>query len=178
MQLVSHELNIEKAGRDGFVRRRLPLWEDQQDRHADLMLIYRHWEQLRPTGLLPKRNEFDLNKLKPVMAATSLIDVAGDEPADYTIRLLGREIHPAMSLPRQRLGDLPSPGFRDMLMRDYYACKSSGVPMYHDIVARIDYLTWSYARLILPFARDGRNVDELMVCSVALEFPELSQRLQ
>lgn len=178
MQLALNEIDIGRVDQDRLARRRLSLWDERASLHPALMTIYRHWEQLRPDGLIPTRSEFDISQLRPIMAAASLIDTAADDPADYTVRLLGREVHPVMSLPRQRLGELASAAFRDMLMQDYYACVSSGVPLYHEIVARIDYLTWSYARLILPFARDRRRVDELMVCPVALELPDLVQRLQ
>jgi hypothetical protein len=162
---------------DQMVRRRVSLWEDTQLKDRRLMTAYRHWESLRSNGEIPPRNAFDLNSLRPIMATTSLIDVTADDPADYIIRFVGSQLPRTMNLPKHRLGDVKPEPFRDMLMRDYYACRSSGVPMYHEIAAQIDFLMTCYARLVLPFARDGRVVDQLMVCSVYTDLPHLVERL-
>ena len=178
MQPASNQINVDRAGYDRLVRRRLSLWDRDATHHPALLNAYQQWEKLRPDGLIPSRSEFDLTHIRSIMATVSLVDTTAEDPADYTFRLLGREVHPVMMLPKRRIRDIPSSVLREAVMQDYYACVSSGVPIYHEIVARIDYLTWPYARLILPFARDRRRIDELMVCSVAIELPELTQRLQ
>ncbi len=104
-----------RAATDIVLRRRVTLWEPFPPKSKILMDLYRYWETLRPTGLLPNRTDFEMDRLRPVMG--------------------------------------------------------------NEIAARLDFLTHSYARLILPFAKDGRRVDQLYVCSTLTKFPDLLEAL-
>jgi hypothetical protein len=48
------------------------------------------------------------------------------------------------------------------------------VPCYQHIVALIDFIQYSYSRLILPMATDGRAVDGLIICINARKFPDFT----
>lgn len=173
---VSDRGDLIRAGSDSILRRRVSLWDAEPPKNETLMALYRYWESLRPEGLLPARAEFDLAKLKPVMGMASVVDVDVEDPLDYCIRLQGASI-PHTDLSKQRIRDIPSAAYRDMLSKDYRAAKEIGTPAYYEVVARLDYLPHSYARLILPFAKDGRRVNQLLVCSVHVKFPDLLQAL-
>jgi hypothetical protein len=164
--------------RDRVIRRRLSLWETDPPKNEILMSLYRYWESLRPTGLIPARKEFDIVRLKPVMGLASVVEVNDKAPMDFRFRLHGTDVHLPKDLSNRTLAEMSySQVYREMLAQDYEAAREIGVPLYHEVAALIDYVTHSYARLILPFATDHRNVDQLIVCSVLQEFPDLIQRL-
>ncbi|MGH6988594.1 MAG: PAS domain-containing protein [Stellaceae bacterium] len=164
--------------RDRVIRRRLPLWEPEPPKSKILMDLYRYWESLRPTGLIPSRKEFDILRLRSVMGTASVIDVDHDDPCDFHLRIHGTSLRLPRDLSNQRLADLDySERYRETLMQDYVAARDTGVPLYHEVAAMIDYITHCYARLILPFAADGRSVNQLIVCSISQDFPDLAQLL-
>jgi hypothetical protein len=178
---MSIDLQSERSAlgrRDRVIRRRLPLWEPEPPKLPVLMDLYRYWESLRPTGMIPSRKDFDILRLKAVMGTTTLVDVAPDNPDEFRYRLYGTQIPLPMSLTHQSVQALrESEPYFEMVKQDYMAARDIGVPLYHDIVALIDYVTHSYSRLILPFAADGRTVDQLMVSSIRQNFPDLIQLL-
>jgi len=142
------------------------------------MGLYRYWEALRPTGLLPVRAEFDPQKLPAVRRTTWLINVVPDDPLEFLIRSQGHTL-PLDGAPlKLRLRDIRSKPYREMLATDYRAVKEIGAPAYHDIATRIDGVMLSYARLILPFANDGCRVTELYSCAVDARFPDLLKTLR
>ena len=174
-------IDLDRSGslqRDRVLRRRLPLWEPEPPKLPVLMELYRYWESLRPNDMIPSRKDFDVLKLKPVMGTTTVVDVGGVSPEEFHYRLYGTQIPLPMSLSHRSVEALrESEPYFEMVKQDYLAARDIGVPLYHEIVAMIDYVTHSYARLILPFAADHRNVDQLMVCSIRQNFPELVQLL-
>ncbi|HEY7991062.1 MAG TPA: hypothetical protein VID77_06705 [Stellaceae bacterium] len=178
MTIDVNDFSRTKQG-DRVIRRRVSLWEAEAVKSKPLMEVYRYWESLRPTGLIPSRNQFDVLKLKPVMGTTTLVDVGDNRnPDEFHYRLYGTQIPLPMQLSHRNINALrESEPYFEMVKQDYLAAREIGVPLYHEIVALIDYVTHSYARLILPFASDNRNVDQLMVCSVHQNFPDLIQLL-
>jgi len=164
--------------RDRVIRRRLPLWEPEPPKHDVLMNLYRYWESLRPTGMIPARKDFDILRLRAVMGTTCVIEVGGREPTDFFVKLYGTKLTLPNNMSNRTLAQMQcSDHYREMLVQDYSAAQDIGVPLYHEITAMIDYITHSYARLILPFATDGRNVDQLIVSSVSQGFPDLIKLL-
>ena len=160
--------------RDRVIRRRLPLWEPEPPKLPVLMDLYRYWESLRPTGMIPSRQKFDVLKLKPVMGTTAIVEVDESNPDNFRFRLFGTQIPLPMTLSNRTLGAVrESEPYFKMVAQDYIAARDIGTPLYHEVVALLRYVTHSYARLILPFAADGRNVNQLVVSSVRQDFPEL-----
>jgi hypothetical protein len=162
---------------DIVVRRRVTLWEPLPAKDSILMGLYRYWEALRPTGLIPCRADFEMEKLRPVMGMASIVDVAEDDPLEFRIRLQGSRLPLKFDHSKHSIREIRSLPYRRMLAADYRAAKEIGAPAYHEVAARLDYLTYSYARLILPFAKDGRRVNQLYVCSIDINFPDLIEAL-
>ncbi|HEX4112668.1 MAG TPA: hypothetical protein VH020_09055 [Stellaceae bacterium] len=140
---------------DRVIRRRLSLWQPAVPKHPALMALYRYWMSLCDTGLIPSRQDFDRSQVTAVMAAVTLVElgIADDD-----------EFHPAE--PQDEL-----------VKQDCLAVRDIAMPLYHDIAALIDDVAHSYARLILPFAADGRHVDRLMIGSAPQEFADLLKLL-
>jgi hypothetical protein len=136
--------------RDRVIRRRLSLWEPAAPTHPTLMALYHYWMSLCDTGLLPSPRNFRVVASAYATARLTGIDAADD-------------------------GEFAADD--EMAAQDYRAVRDIGIPLYHDIVAVIDGVVHSYARLILPFAADHRNVDRLIVCSVDREFTDLAKLL-
>ncbi len=164
--------------RDRVIRRRLALWESDPPKNKILMELYRYWESLRPEGLIPSRKDFDVLRLRRVMGTTSIVEVDTKDPMDFRLRLYGTELTLPGNLSNRKLAELQfSDLYRDMLAQDYTAARDIGVPLYHEVAALIDFITHSYSRLILPFAGDGRNVNQLIVCSIHQDLPDLVKLL-
>jgi hypothetical protein len=174
-EISQHELFRDAA--DIVLRRRVTLWEPTPVKDKTLMTLYRYWEALRPDGFLPSRTDFDMDKLRPVMGMASVVDVEYDDPLEFRIRLQGSRLPLKSDHTKHSISDIRSLPYQEMLAIDYRAAKEIGCPAYHEIAARLDYSTHSYARLILPFAKDGRRVDQLYVCSTLVKFPDLLQAL-
>ena len=160
--------------RDVVKRRRMSV-EDipQTDRVLSEALVY--WQSLRSEGLLPARRDVDVLELRPLVGNLHLVDV-GNGPSDIRFGLYGTRV------PLQNFQDFTGKGpgmvgsavYSQSVMEDYQAVQATGTPCYQHIVARIDYILHSYARLILPLADDGRHVNKLLVCINKREFDDLT----
>jgi hypothetical protein len=71
------------------------------------------------------------------------------------------------------IADHPSEVYRRMAIEDYGAVAFTGTPAYHHVVALLDFVRYSYSRLILPLADDGRHVNMLMSGIVKRHFDDL-----
>jgi hypothetical protein len=74
------------------------------------------------------------------------------------------------------LGEMPSGFMRDDAIEDYRQVVAAGTPSYHLISLVEKNQSYSYARLLLPLAQDGRRVDRLVVLINERPLPELRKR--
>jgi hypothetical protein len=171
---VAVEIAPDSSLRDRVLRRRISLTDPDVPKQKALVDLHRYWETLRVDGKLPSRAQFDITRLKAVMGATSIVEVAGETPENFRYRLVGTQIPLPMTLSNRTIDALRAsePFFRGV-EQDYLAARDLSTPLYHEVMAVIDYVTYSYARLILPFAADGETVNQLLVSSVHQEFPDL-----
>lgn len=160
---------------DVVKRRRLALdeiaAEDEKLRRA-----LEYWQSKRKDGLLPTRRDIDIVELRPVIGTTHMVDVTSEDPLRYKFRVYGTAVRQVVQQDAAEilLGACPSKVLRDAAIEDYTAVVFSGTPAYHQLVALIDYVSYSYSRLILPLAEDGRRVNLLMVCINARKFSDLT----
>jgi len=142
----------------------------------ELNLVFEYWNSCRRDGLLPRRKDIDVLQLKPVLGHTHLLDVSAQDPADYRYRLYGSKVRfdRFRNLTNTRVGDVPSPLYKKTLIEDYSSVTWSGTPLYHHMVVRVQSIRYSYSRLLLPLAEDGRKVNMLIVCTRDRVFPDLS----
>jgi len=71
---------------------------------------------------------------------------------------------------------MPAGAMRDDAIEDYWEVVTTGVPAYQLIRHVEGKLPYSYARLLLPLAADGRRVDQLVVLINERPLPELEVR--
>ena len=155
-------------------RRQLPLIE-MPERDEVLNTAYHYWQSKRNGGLLPSRGSIDILEITRLIKHTHLIDVRDSDPDRWFFRLVGSIVPQTWGwgIGRDKLSDCPWPEYKAMLIQDYGTVKMTGVPMYHEIAIRVDWVAYQYSRVILPFAEDGRTVDALMSCVVHRPIPEL-----
>ncbi len=146
-------------------RRQLPL-EAMVAHDKVLEVAYRYWESKRHGGLLPARREIDVLEIRKLIKHTHLIDVQDSDAKEWRFRVVGSILPPTWEWGsgQDKLSDCPWPPYLEMLLQDYGTVKSTGVPMYHEIAIRVDWVEYRYSRVVLPFAPDGREVDTLMSC--------------
>lgn len=155
-------------------RRRMPVREISPE-DSKLVAAYNYWESKRRNGLLPSRKDIDVIDLRPVIGKTHIVDVAQENPASFQFRLFGSSVPDVLNQsPDKMVGDLMSKALQKSVIEDYTAVCFTGAPAYHHVVAMMDFVVHSYARLILPLSDDGRKVDKLVVCVNARTFPDLT----
>jgi hypothetical protein len=142
----------------------------------ELNLVFEYWNSCRQDGMLPRRKDIDVLQLKPVLGHTHLVDVSAQDPADYRFRLYGSKVRldRFRNYSNTRVGDYPSIPYRTALIEDYSSVAWSGSPLYQHVVARLQSVRYSYSRLLLPLAEDGRRVNMLVVCTRDRVYPDFS----
>ncbi|MBI3451755.1 MAG: PAS domain-containing protein [Rhodospirillales bacterium] len=163
------------TSRDIVKRRRISLDAfDQQD--EKLQQAYVYWQSKRRGGLLPAREDIDIVDLRPLIGKIHLVDVSSGDPAQFHFRVFGSSVRESISnvFRNQLVGECTSQALKQSVIEDYTSVIFTGVSSYHQIVALIEYVKYSYSRLVLPLADDGRRVTLLMVCINKREFSDLA----
>jgi hypothetical protein len=153
---------VRRANRDFSKRLWLPLDAISRDDEW-LGRLLGLWRGARPNWRLPASESLDpIGALNIARGRAHIIETRDTDPSGYRFRLYG-----AVTYGRGRsnltLGEMPPGLMRDDAIEDYWEVVSTGVPNYQLIHRLEDHLALSYARLLLPFAADGRRVDRLLV---------------
>jgi Uncharacterized protein conserved in bacteria len=161
------------VGDDIFKRRCQPLSDfDPEDRN--FLNAYNYWQSKRKDGLLPSRRDIDIIDLRPLIGYTHVIDVGNAAAGEFFVRIRGGNIRTGAAFNKPNVIDIESQAMRQALLEDYQTVCFTGVPSYHYVVACVDFIRYSYSRLILPMANDGRTVDTLMIFINKREFKDFS----
>jgi hypothetical protein len=163
-RLNSSAIIAEKRGSDIYKRVRLPL-DEIAPPDVKLAEMLGYWNGLRRGRQLPARSAIDPLMLKRMMGWTHIVDTTAENPAEYFYRLWGSSVRfdSGKDHTRMAVGGCPWPIVRDAIMQDYGSVVATGEPTYHLISHTINYVRQSIARLLLPLAKDGRRVDQLLV---------------
>ena len=138
--------------------------------------IHAMWAGLRTGGLMPKWRELDR---APLFALSKdrvhIVDTSSGDPRTYWFRTWGTGIlfDNGANYTSSTLGSMPHSAMRKAALEDYADVVETGVPAYQLIFNREQGREHSYARLLLPFADDGRRVDHLLVCINQREIAEI-----
>lgn len=164
-----------KEGVDQVIRRRMSVSEFAPG-DEKLRFMYEYWSARRKDGLLPARRDIDILDLRPMVGQIHLLDTTTRDPARFVFRVygsVGSRLNQGYNYTNTAIGDYPSECYRKGLIEDYGAVAFTGTPGYHHVVALLDFIKYSYSRLILPLADDGRQVDMLLVGIVKRSFKDL-----
>jgi hypothetical protein len=164
----------ERLASDHIERVRLPLAALAQDDPHTLDLL-RRWEDLRQGGLLPLKTDLDPLALKPFLGRVHIVETTAENPENYFFRLWASDVRfdGGSDYTSLHLRDYPHAPYRKAVMQDYWDAVNSGVPAYHRVFAINDSRLYEYARLILPFSKDGTAVSHLLVHVRNLRRPAL-----
>jgi PAS domain len=154
-------------------RRRLPL-SDFASEDTKLSQAHAYWNSKRQGGLLPPRRDIDIVDLRPLIGFMHLVDVVDAAAGQFKFRLHGTRVRLGQSFSENVVENISSKAMRDAAVEDYQSVCFTGVPCYQHVVALVDFVQYSYSRLILPMATDGRAVDALMICINARKFSDFS----
>jgi hypothetical protein len=104
-----------------------------------------------------------------------IVDTTADRPDGYFFRLWGSTVSldRGADYTKQRLGQMPHTTMRDAAIEDYADVVATGVPAYQLVCHVQNFMPYSYSRLILPLASDGRRVDRILVSINERVIPEL-----
>ncbi|HUC70776.1 MAG TPA: hypothetical protein VMS01_06260 [Stellaceae bacterium] len=132
------------------------------------------WGNARRGRRLPSSESLDsLELLNIARGRAHIVDTASSNPAGYRFRLWGAVNSYGDGYANRTLGEMPSGFMRDDAIEDYRQAVAAGTPSYHLISLVEKNLSYSYARLLLPLAQDGRRVDRLVVLINERPLPEL-----
>lgn len=159
---------------DKIIRRSMPL--DAFDRgDAKLEHFYRYWLSKKGDLIAPTRKSVDVIDLRQLLGMLHVIETADREPGQYMYRLFGSEsrIAGGTKLDQRTVDQFPSEAMQRALREDYADVVVSAKPLRQHIVAQIDYIRFSYSRLIVPLSEDGVTISSLMVSVVRRPFADL-----
>ncbi len=170
---------VEFKDRQDVVRALRWPWECIDTHDGLLIDALRYWQSLGDGGLLPKPGAVDPIVLKPLLGWIHKVDTSDADPQNYYFRLWGSNATLEQFAPFKglRVSDYPSLPYRDAVLQDYQDAVATGVPTYQQVLARVKYREYSYTRLILPLASDGRRVNQLLVCITERPASKLSERV-
>jgi hypothetical protein len=165
-QIVSfwRGLAVRKLAGDSSRRLWLPLdaIPPEDEWLAQLLSV---WRDARTSWRLPTGESLDpFEALNIARGRAHIVDTREADPAGYRFRLWGAANSLGTGRANQTLAQMQLPGLmRDDAIADYREVVSTGVPTYQLIQHTANGLAYSYARLLLPLAADGRRVDQLLV---------------
>jgi len=131
------------------------------------------WRSARCGWRLPSSEALDpLQLLNIARGRAHIVETQGPKPEGYRFRLWGT-VNSYGGHAKKTLGEMPAGLMRDAAIEDYWEVATTGVPTYHLISHIESNIPYSYARLLLPVAADGRRVDQLLVLINERPLPEL-----
>jgi hypothetical protein len=173
--VVSGSGGLTMRGRAGDYSKRLSLPIDaisSRDEWLDQLL--RSWRNARCGWRLPSSEALDpLQVLNIARGRAHIVETHDTKPEGYRFRLWGTVNSYGDGHANKTLGEMPAGSMRDEAIEDYWEVATTGVPTYELISLVDNKIPYSYARLLLPVAADGRRVDQLVVLINERPLPEL-----
>jgi hypothetical protein len=133
------------------------------------------WGNARRGRRLPSCESLDsLELLNIACGRAHIVDTGSSNPLGYRFRLWGAVNSYGGGYANRALGEMPQGLMREDAIAEYRQVVVSGMPTYHLINVVENELVYSYARLLLPLAQDGRRVDRMIVLINERQLPELA----
>jgi hypothetical protein len=169
-------LAVRKLAGDASRRLYLPL-EAISPEDEWLAQLLGLWRNARTDWRLPACESLDpLEALNIARGRAHIVETRDVEPTGYRFRLWGTVNSYGLGQSNLTLGQMPTGLMRLDAIEDYWEVVNTGVPNYQLIHRCEDDVTFSYARLLLPLAADGRRVDQLLVLINERRLIELDRR--
>jgi hypothetical protein len=139
-----------------------------------LARLLRLWRDARAGWRLPACDALDaLGTFGIARGRAHLVETRDRDPPGYRFRLWGTVSYRG-GQSNLTLGEMPGGLWREEAIEDYWEVVNTGLPNYQLVYRFEDNHPFSYARLLLPLAADGRRVDQLLVLINERRLPELN----
>ena len=160
---------------DAVKRRELPL-DRMPMQDGILATAYQYWTSKSRPSRLPSRGDIDILDIVSLIKHLHLVDVSEGDPNDWYFRIIGAVVPKTLGWDggRDKVSSCPWPVYKEALLEDYATVKAIAAPLYQEVALRLDNHSYEYARLLLPLAADGRQVDALMSCVFLRATPGLT----
>lgn len=135
-----------------------------------------YWHTRRGAKTMPARADLSPVDLVKILPKVMLVDVLPQAP-HFHFRVIGTNITDWVKFDAtgQTLDAVQPENYRQMLFATYMECVGARSPIAHRILWDTQEVPHRYKRLIMPLAADGRNVDMLLITSVAEHFEEAAE---
>jgi len=122
------------------------------------------WRNARQSSNLPSVESLGGQDISGIAGGKAhLLDASAGEPEGYWFRHWGRSNSYVGGGDSLSLRQMPSGLMREAAIEDYGRAVTTGSPCYSLISLVEEFTGYSYARLILPLAANGRAADRLLV---------------
>ncbi len=132
------------------------------------------WRDGRVGWRLPSSKSFGVLEVVNIARGRAhVVDTRATDPEGYRFRLWGSDTSYRGGHSNITLGETPVGLLRQITIEDYWQAVATGAPNYQLIHHIESSQLFSYTRLVLPLAEDGRRVNELVVLINERRLPEL-----
>lgn len=132
-----------------------------------LRQLYECWLDKRAGRRFPSRADFDPMELRYILGNLLLVDVIGNAPPDFRIRLHGSNLasRHGYDLTGKLLDELPLAEQRDRARQTFTTVVATGEPLHghRDRVFAESWQRQSYETVVLPLSNDGTTINMLLV---------------
>jgi hypothetical protein len=150
--------------------------EIEELREPEFLQALVYWHTRRAAKAMPARADLNPADLVRILPKIMLVDVLQREPY-FKYRVFGTNIVDWIKFDAtgQTIDKINPEKYRRMLFATYMECVGARQPIAHRILWDSEDIPHRYKRLMMPLAADGRNVDMLLITSVAEDFNEASE---
>lgn len=134
-------------------------------RYPEIDRLLAYWHAKKGDRALPSRADIDPLEFTRELPRVMMAEVSY-EPLEFRYRVAGTGLFAmhGQELTGKLAHELQPPEFGAIIHRHYAEAVQRRAPLLHLVELTVNYLTTSYARIILPLASDGVTVDRLMTC--------------
>ena len=134
-------------------------------RYPEIDRVLAYWRAKKGDREFPSRADIDPMEITRALPRVMMVEVSTD-PLDFRYRVAGTGLFAmhGQELTGKLARALQPPEFGALIHRHYAEAVQYRAPLLHLIELTVNYLTTSYARIILPLSSDGKAIDRLMTC--------------
>jgi hypothetical protein len=132
-------------------------------RYPEIAAVLAYWRAKKGDRAFPSRADIDPMEFARALPRVMMVEVSYD-PLAFRYRVAGTGLFAmhGQELTGKLAHELEPPEFGAMIHGHYADAIARRVPTLQVVELTVDYLTTSYARIILPLSNDGAVIDRLM----------------
>jgi len=132
-------------------------------RYPEITRVLTYWRAKKGDRAFPTRADIDPLEFTRALPRVMMAEVSY-EPLEFRYRVAGTGLFAmhGQELTGKLAHELDPPEFGALIHRHYSEVVERRAPILHLIELTVNYLTTSYARIILPLSTDGTVIDRLM----------------